>query len=79
MPIYEYICSNCNCKFELRRSFSQSNEAASCPSCKATARKQLSKFTALSKGSGGDYTPISGAGGGCGSCAAPSCTGCGMG
>ncbi|MFC2039442.1 FmdB family zinc ribbon protein [Chloroflexota bacterium] len=37
MPIYEYLCPSCNCEFELRRSFSQSDEAASCPSCQETA------------------------------------------
>jgi len=79
MPIYEYLCSNCNCKFELRRSFSQSDEAATCPSCNASARKLLSRFTAFSKGAGGEFSPISGAGSGCGTCAATSCASCGLG
>jgi len=79
MPIYEYFCPKCSCKFELRRSFSQSDEAASCPGCQATGEKLLSRFTAFSKGAGGDFSPISGAGSGCGTCAAPSCSTSGMG
>jgi len=79
MPIYEYLCPKCSCKFELRRSFSQSDEAAFCPGCQATGEKLLSCFTAFSKGAEGDFSPISGAGSGCGPCSATSCGSCGMG
>jgi len=79
MPIYEYLCPNCDCKFELRRSFSQSDEAASCPSCQAEAKKLLSQFTAFSKGEWGDTSPISGMGSACGTCSATSCSTCGLG
>ena len=79
MPIYEYYCPNCSCKFELRRSFSQSNEAASCPGCQANAERLLSRFTAFSKGADGDLGSISGMDSGCGTCSAASCTTCGLG
>ncbi|MFH1486148.1 MAG: zinc ribbon domain-containing protein [Chloroflexota bacterium] len=79
MPIYEYSCPNCDCKFELRRSFSQSDEATTCPSCHASAKKLLSRFAAFSKGADGDFSPISGMGSSCGTCSATSCGTCGAG
>ena len=33
MPIYEYVCSDCDLKFELIRSLSQAEEGALCPRC----------------------------------------------
>jgi putative FmdB family regulatory protein len=76
MPIYEYICSSCNLKFELRRSFSQADEAALCPSCHATAKKLLSSFIAFSKGAEGESSPIGGSA--CSGCAASSCASCNL-
>lgn len=79
MPIYEYICPSCDQRFELRRSFSESDEAAPCPGCHASARKLLSLFTAFSKGAEGDFGSISGMGSSCNTCSAPSCSTCGLG
>ena len=44
MPIYEYVCPKCNLKFELRRSFSEASEYASCPHCHTSAKRVLSTF-----------------------------------
>jgi len=76
MPIYEYLCPGCNCKFELRRSFSQANEEAFCPSCHTAAKKLFSTFAAFSKSAEGGSSSIAGAGNICGTCAATSCTTC---
>nr|MBC7243751.1 zinc ribbon domain-containing protein [Chloroflexota bacterium] len=76
MPLYEYICDRCQCKFELLRSFSKADEPAVCPNCESPgARRLLSIFAALSKGSDGTTTSVAG-GGSCAACAATSCAGC---
>ncbi|MGQ9494344.1 MAG: FmdB family zinc ribbon protein [Anaerolineae bacterium] len=76
MPLYEYICDACGCRFELLRSFSKADEPVVCPNCTApSARRLLSTFTALSKGSDGTTTNVTG-GSSCASCAATSCAGC---
>ena len=79
MPIYEYVCVECNTKFDARRSYSQVDDPLPCPECGASdARRLLSKFTAF-RSSGGSTSAISGTGGGCGSCAGHSCSTCGIG
>lgn len=74
MPIYEYVCSSCNCRFELRRPFSEATEDASCPECDAPARKLFSSFAALSKGDSGGFTSIGSDA--CSTCSAMSCDSC---
>ena len=76
MPLYEYVCSECGCKFELLRPISQSNELAPCPSCHHEAERVLSHFTSLSKDSSGLTTPVGGSS--CSSCSAASCNSCNL-
>lgn len=76
MPLYEYMCDDCGCKFELLRRFSQSDDPALCPHCERNhGRRLISTFAALSKGSDGVTSSVSGSSS-CGSCAATSCAGC---
>jgi len=44
MPIYEYLCSRCKTRFELRRPFSEADNPALCPKCNSEARKLISGF-----------------------------------
>ena len=76
MPIYEYCCPSCNQKFELRRSFSQADEAARCPTCDVVAKKLFSSFAAFSKGAEGEPTSIGSSA--CSTCAATSCSTCNL-
>ncbi len=39
MPLYDYICNNCNKDFELALPLSDYNKEQTCPDCKGTARK----------------------------------------
>jgi putative FmdB family regulatory protein len=73
MPIYEYICTECNNKFELMRPISQSGSDADCPKCKKKARRALSTFCCVSTNESGVSAPIAGAGGGCSTCGSTSC------
>ena len=34
MPIYEYECGNCHCRFDLRRPMSERDDAPCCPECR---------------------------------------------
>ncbi|MFH1382528.1 MAG: FmdB family zinc ribbon protein [Chloroflexota bacterium] len=51
MPIYEYECQACSCRFEVRQSFGDDSEAI-CPRCKGKARRTFSPVPVIFKGSG---------------------------
>jgi putative FmdB family regulatory protein len=51
MPIYQYVCSKCNTKFELRQSFNDESVAA-CPKCKCESRRLFVPVPIIFKGSG---------------------------
>ncbi|MFC2041218.1 FmdB family zinc ribbon protein [Chloroflexota bacterium] len=76
MPIYEYVCPGCECKFELLRPLSKSNEPASCPRCNKEAERILSTFACFSTSENGLTSPVGGSS--CASCGAASCSTCGM-
>ncbi|MFC1988716.1 FmdB family zinc ribbon protein [Chloroflexota bacterium] len=75
MPIYEYICRDCDSKFEKLRPVSQSSEKASCPVCQKEAERVLSSFCCLSTDETGIPSTIGG-GSSCSSCASASCASC---
>lgn len=78
MPVYEYRCESCHERFEMRRSYAESDASAACPVCHHDkARRLLSNFVALtSSGDGGAPTAVAG-GGGCAGCAGGHCASCG--
>jgi putative FmdB family regulatory protein len=51
LPIYEYECSECSTRFELRRSFNDESEVF-CPDCKCVATRIFSPVPIIFKGSG---------------------------
>jgi putative FmdB family regulatory protein len=51
MPIYQYVCSKCNTKFELRQGFND-DSVANCPKCKCEARRLFVPVPIIFKGSG---------------------------
>jgi putative FmdB family regulatory protein len=51
LPTYEYECSNCSSRFELKRSFSD-NSPVSCPRCGCDARRIFTPVPIIFKGSG---------------------------
>ena len=66
MPIFKYVCADCNHAFE---QFVQASATPECPSCKSTTlEKQLSVF---SLGSSQRAFEQSSAPGSCGSCGDP--------
>lgn len=72
MPIFEYVCSKCEHRFEALLFGSQK---AACPKCKSKElAPQLSVFAVSAKGSGASAASSaasSTAAGGCGSCGDP--------
>jgi len=76
MPIYEFICSKCNSKFELLRPISKVDEEACCPDCQSPAKRLFSSFAAFSKGEGGMPKPLGGDS--CSTCDVSACTTCKM-
>jgi putative FmdB family regulatory protein len=65
MPIFEYVCKECDHQFE---ALVYGNQKAECPKCQSKKlAQQLSVFAMSAKGSGGS-SPAMGA---CGSCGDP--------
>ena len=79
MPIYEYVCSGCGCKFEKMRPFSQANEKSACPTCQHPAERKLSVFASFTTGASGESKAVAWTGGGCSGCGASNCGTCGGG
>ena len=52
MPIYEYECKKCSCRFELKRRFCEDEGSPSCPRCRGKVRRLFSPSIILFKGSG---------------------------
>ena len=77
MPVYEYVCADCESTFSKLRPMSQSDAPTACTSCGGShTSRAISLFAAVSRGSNGESRSVSGAGGGCSSCAKTSCAGC---
>jgi len=76
MPIYEYVCPQCEVKFELLRPLSQATESASCPHCQEIAQRVLSTFACFSTDESGLSSPVGGSS--CAGCSAASCDTCAM-
>ncbi len=51
MPIYEYECSKCSHRFEMKQGFDDKPEAA-CPQCREIARRVFHPAPIIFKGSG---------------------------
>ena len=51
MPIYEYECSLCRCRFERRQRFDE-EPIAMCPECQGKARRVINSVPIIFKGSG---------------------------
>jgi len=68
MPLYEYLCNNCNTQFELRRAMKESDAPTACPECQSDrVERQLSRVLAMAPG--GANASESSSGCGCGACA----------
>jgi putative FmdB family regulatory protein len=77
MPIYEYLCPDCDLEFELRRPFSEADGDAPCPRCQNHARRTVTACAVFSRGEGGKTSRVAGTGGSCGGCASSHCSTCG--
>jgi putative FmdB family regulatory protein len=76
MPIYEYICPECDNKFEQMRPLSQSDKPAECPRCHKPARRKMSSFACFTTSEGGVPQRVPGSGSACSSCSSGSCSSC---
>ena len=75
MPVYEYVCPNCEVKFDRLRPMTDGHQAE-CPICDTESPRVLSVFAAFRRGSEGEMAPVTG--GGC-ACSAGGACGCGAG
>ncbi len=72
MPIYEFICQDCEKRYER---LVRSGGSAPCPHCNSeNVRKLMSGFAFRSKAADGSVTASSG--GKCSGCSSSSCAGC---
>jgi putative FmdB family regulatory protein len=74
VPLYEYVCLDCEKKFDSIRS-AATCDSAECEGCGSRhTRRLLSRFVAHSKGGGGSRAMSGGAG--CGGCGGGHCGSC---
>jgi putative FmdB family regulatory protein len=69
MPLYEYVCDDCDTRFEALRPSSRMDDPAECPGGHARSHRVLSNFAAMTKDPLGAPEPVAGmggCGGGCG-------------
>jgi len=59
MPVYEYECTNCKEKFELRRSIGDSDSEIKCPACGAGHPQRVLSLFASKAAGGGACGPTS--------------------
>jgi putative FmdB family regulatory protein len=71
MPLYEYVCQDCESKFEELRPLCRMDDPANCPLGHLSGRRVLSMFATMTKDAGGETVPVGGGGcgGGCTNCA----------
>jgi len=73
MPIYEYVCKDCDTRFEVVRPIKDADATIMCKNCESrNTTRAISVFFANSGGK-----VIAGDSGGCSSCSGGSCSGCG--
>ena len=51
MPLYEYVCTDCDCRFEQRRKVTD-RSVARCPQCDGRAKKVFGAVGIIFKGPG---------------------------
>lgn len=68
MPLYEYVCTKCETRFEELRPSSRMDDTARCPDGHSASKRVLSTFAAMTSAANGEAEPLGG-GGGCGGCA----------
>jgi len=75
MPIYEYICLDCDTSFEILRPMREADAPIQCKTCQS--EHTLRKISVFAAHSGGKV--ITGnSGGGCAGCSGGSCSSCGV-
>ncbi len=73
MPIYEYVCTDCNTRFDAIRSMKDADAPIACQQCQGThTTRQISVFYAQSGG-----RVVAGGNTGCAGCAGGTCSTCG--
>lgn len=65
MPLYEYVCRDCQVRFERLQPMGSAAEAE-CPGCGCSAGRVLSVFASYARTEGGGLAPVSGGGCACG-------------
>ncbi|HEY2430313.1 MAG TPA: zinc ribbon domain-containing protein [Acidimicrobiales bacterium] len=51
MPLYEYVCRECDARFEARRPMAEADDPVSCPSGHARVSRRLSVFATTGRAS----------------------------
>jgi putative FmdB family regulatory protein len=74
MPIYEYLCEECNLRFEILKR-NPGGEKVVCPKCGTGEVKRL--FSTFGFSSGGKFVSSSSKGTACSACGLKSCDSCG--
>jgi putative FmdB family regulatory protein len=74
MPIYEYVCMDCDHQFEIMRAMKDADRPIACVQCSGNhTSRMLSLFNAQSSG-----RVVAGGNSSCASCSSHACSTCGV-
>ena len=70
MPLYEYVCNDCQTRFEVLRPLSRMDDQANCPRGHVSANRVLSAFATITRDeyAAPEAAASGGCGGGCANC-----------
>ncbi|UUO08647.1 zinc ribbon domain-containing protein [Blastopirellula sp. J2-11] len=72
MPLFEYVCTECNCEFE---TLVRGDESAACPQCGATKLEKAWSVPAAHTSGASQSLPMTAPPSSMGGCGAPQCGG----
>lgn len=77
MPLYEYLCADCQTKFEALRSMSKADDPITCKNCASPHTSRVfSTFAAFSRGHNGQTRTVAGGCSDCAGCGTRNCSSC---
>jgi len=65
MPLYEYVCRDCDNVFEARRSMAEADDPVACPAGHQRVARRLSVFATTGRATAGSSTPAPPCGSAC--------------
>jgi len=57
MPIYDYKCENCGCRYEVFHKVKEDADSIMCPECNSTTYKKMMSVASVGSSNSSNYSP----------------------